>query len=224
LILVPKNWDTFQHYKDRNPPWVKLHKSLLDDRAFMSLPLACKALAPLLWLLASESKSGEFDASIEELEFRLRIPAKEIESGLKALINKGFFIVACDTLADASNPHTFAVPETEERQRTETEKETKTETRKLAPPEGVSIQVWDDFVKSRKAKFTQTALDGIQREANKAGWSLEDALRECCARGWRGFKADWVQQGQTAQDKKREVMSGLTRGLVSGGGNVKLLA
>ena len=26
-----KNWGEFQHYKKRNPPWIKLHKKLLDD-------------------------------------------------------------------------------------------------------------------------------------------------------------------------------------------------
>jgi hypothetical protein len=49
----------------------------------MSLPLASKAIAPLLWLLASESKDGQFDASYDELSFRLRITNKEVEEGLK---------------------------------------------------------------------------------------------------------------------------------------------
>jgi hypothetical protein len=65
----------------------------------------------------------------------------------------------------------------------------------IAPPDGVVESVWADFVelrKSKKAKLTQTALDGITREADKAGWTLENALRECCSRGWTGFKADWV--------------------------------
>ena len=193
MILTPKNWSSFQHYKDRNPPWVKLHKSLLDDRAFMALPLASKALAPLLWLLASESKDGSFDGSIEELEFRLRLPAKEIQSGLKSLIDKGFFVVASGVLADDSKLHTFAVPETE----TEIEAKTETDARKLAPPDGVSDSVWQDFLKLRKAKkapMTQTALQGIQKEADKAGWKLQDALSECLARGWQGFKADWVTE------------------------------
>jgi hypothetical protein len=90
MKLVPKNWTIFQHYKDRCPPWVKLHRELLNDKQFMCLPVASKALAPLLWLLASESKTGEFDGSIEELVFRLRFTAKEVESGLKPLIDKGF--------------------------------------------------------------------------------------------------------------------------------------
>ena len=27
-------WDRFQHYKKRNPPWVKLYSKLLDDDEF----------------------------------------------------------------------------------------------------------------------------------------------------------------------------------------------
>ena len=59
----------------------------------------------------------------------------------------------------------------------------------------VSETVAADFIelrKTKKAAITQTALDGIEREASKAGLSLEDVLRTCCERGWIGFKADWV--------------------------------
>jgi uncharacterized protein YdaU (DUF1376 family) len=67
-------------------------------------------------------------------------------------------------------------------------------------PQGVSEDVWRDFCQHRKsvrATVTQTALDGIDREAKKAGWSLEAALRECVVRGWRGFKAEWVKDKQS---------------------------
>lgn len=69
-------------------------------------------------------------------------------------------------------------------------------------PAGVLPDTWNDFVKQRKAKkasITETALKGIEREARKAGMSLNDALQEICARGWTGFKADWVQ---TDREKK----------------------
>ena len=62
-------------------------------------------------------------------------------------------------------------------------------------PEGVSESVWSDFLVIRKAKrapLTATALEGIEREASKAGMSLQQALQMCCARGWQGFKAEWV--------------------------------
>ena len=99
MILKPKNWEKFQHYKDRSPPWIKLHRELLIDRDYMMLPIASKALAPLLWLLASESKDGAFDASDDELIFRLHVTAKDLQ-GLRPLIDKGFFIVASAPLAD----------------------------------------------------------------------------------------------------------------------------
>lgn len=68
------------------------------------------------------------------------------------------------------------------------------------PPDGVSHSVWDDFVKQRQAKrasITYTAIQGIEREAKKAKMTLNDALQEICARGWTGFKAEWVGENKT---------------------------
>jgi hypothetical protein len=127
MILQPKNWAVFQHYKDRCPPWIKLHRDLLNDRVYMCLPLASKALAPLLWLLASESKDGTFDGSQDELVFRLHITPKEYSDGVKPLIDKGFFVIASGVLAERYQP---AIPETE------TETETKRETEYICPPSG----------------------------------------------------------------------------------------
>ena len=31
MALIPKNWSQFQHYKGRRPPWIKLHRALLDE-------------------------------------------------------------------------------------------------------------------------------------------------------------------------------------------------
>jgi hypothetical protein len=96
-------------------------------------------------------------------------------------------------------------------------------------PIDISESVWDDFIAIRnkvKKPFTETALKIIQREAQKAGFTLEQALETCCARGWQGFEAAWVQKdsdlSKTGQMNQR-VISGLTRGLIGGGGNVKLL-
>jgi len=63
-------------------------------------------------------------------------------------------------------------------------------------PVGVSVDVWQDFVKLRKAKkapVTDNVVKLIQKEADLAGWSLEQALAECSVRGWQSFKADWVK-------------------------------
>lgn len=67
-------------------------------------------------------------------------------------------------------------------------------------PKGISLQVWNDYLAVRKAKrspLTATALTAIEKEAGKAGWSLEKALSECVSRGWVGFKAEWVDKLST---------------------------
>jgi hypothetical protein len=148
MILRPKNWSKCQHYKDRNPPWIKLHRDLLNDRDFMCLPIASKAIAPLLWLLASESKTGEFNANVIELAFRLRMTEKEVNDGLNPLISKGFFVDASGVLAECLQ---VAIPETETE--TETERETKTKKSKsitLELPEWLPENIWNDFVELRK--------------------------------------------------------------------------
>ena len=107
MRLIPKHWREFQHYTDRRPPWIKLHRRLLDDRAYLALPCAARAIAPLLWLLASESEDGSFDADTDELAFRLRLPRKELQDGVNALVESRFLVAStplasCEQLAPES--------------------------------------------------------------------------------------------------------------------------
>lgn len=99
-LLHVKNWRKFQHYKGRTPPWIKLERALLDDFDFACLPLASKALAPMIWLLASESEGGEIRDDVSWIAFRLRWPESDVQEGLTPLIEKGFLIRASNALAD----------------------------------------------------------------------------------------------------------------------------
>ena len=99
MSITPKNWKEFQHYKDRSPAWIKLHRGLLDDYEFSRLPVASRALAPFLWLLASEYEGGEITASIPEIAFRFRMTENELRTAITPLIAKGFFS-ASNSLAD----------------------------------------------------------------------------------------------------------------------------
>ena len=212
-----KNWTKFQHFKDRKPPWVKLYRDLLDDIEWHELdPVAAKVLT-MLWLIASED-----DGNIPELKilsFRLRMPLKTT----KDCITKLNHWLEQDDINVISNGYQSDSLETE----TETERETKKEKEEDAPF-GVSIEVWNDFVKHRKAiktLVTENVINSIDKEAIKAGWTLEQALSEIVARGWRGFKAEWVKDKTLtpAATKKQEFISGLTRGLMGGDKNVKLI-
>lgn len=84
---------------------------------------------------------------------------------------------------------------------------------------GVDPQTANDFLQNRKkGKLTQTALNGIITEADKAGYSLERALALACKRGWQSFEAAWVLKDargspggyQTANDKAKTLADRLT--------------
>jgi hypothetical protein len=214
-----KNWTKFQHFKDRRPPWVKLYRDILDDLEWHELdPLAAKVLV-MLWLIASENDGRIPDN--KTLAFRLRLT----EVKTKEIIIKLSHWLEQDDINVISSGYQLDSTETETERETEVEKEKETKTK---APEGVSPEVWDSFVKQRKASravITTTVIKSIQKEADKAGWTLEQALSECAARGWRGFKADWVADKNLTKTGQRNanVLSGLTRGLLGGQSNVKLL-
>ena len=158
---------------------------------FQRLPVASKALAPMLWLLASESNDGVIHRSAEEIAFRLRMTEKEVLSAIKPLIDNGFFIDDSNMLPSSLQDATTEKRQSRDRDRVREETET---------PSGVSESVFRDYLevrKTKKAKWTETALKGLTKEAEKAGMSLQEAMELCCARGWVGFKAEWVKDQET---------------------------
>jgi uncharacterized protein YdaU (DUF1376 family) len=85
----------------------------------------------------------------------------------------------------------------------------------VSKPDDVDSQVWSDWLAHRKAKkapVTQTALDGIAREATKANITMQTALQTMCERGWAGFKAEWLQnvagKAATASARRSENFDG----------------
>lgn len=85
-----KNWEAFQHYRDRRPHWIKLHASTLTDFDFMHLPREPRGLLMQLWLLAAES-DGVVRYDRDWLAFRLNLPDFRLEE-LSPLFSVGFLL------------------------------------------------------------------------------------------------------------------------------------
>ena len=80
---------------------------------------------------------------------------------------------------------------------------------------GLPVDLLADFQKVRKAKragpLTDTALKGIQREADAAGLTLAEAVTACCELGWQSFNATWyANRNQSATRAKTSGQSGET--------------
>jgi len=101
-----RNWHRFQHYRDRNPPWIKLHYDLLSSRDWVMLDDAAKLLAVVCMLLASRNDGAVPD----DPEFIQRVSYLKKPVDLKPLIECGFLEVA-----DSDRKQMLADDTTEER-------------------------------------------------------------------------------------------------------------
>ena len=50
LWIVVPNWDKFQHYRDRNPPWIKLYTELAHKDEWLGLTLLERGLLVSIWI------------------------------------------------------------------------------------------------------------------------------------------------------------------------------
>lgn len=108
-----KNWRQFQHYRDRNPPWIKLHFAMLASEDWVSLDDTSRVLAIACMLIASRNEGVVPDnpAYIKRVAYLNKTP------NFKPLIECGFLEDASESkqmLADAR-------PEERQRQRRDRE-------------------------------------------------------------------------------------------------------
>lgn len=185
--ITVRNWSRFQHYKQRRPPWIKLHRELLDDYEYSRLPLASRALAPCLWLLASEADDGSFPDDIPLLTFRLRCTEAELLAALKPLIESGF--LSCSH--DASVLLASRKQETHPEKRRVEERNDNGNGKHIAPPVGVALAAsWSSEACSDwQGRFNGTAPGGI------IGKALKPLVT---AHGWPEVRTAWQNYlGQT---------------------------
>jgi hypothetical protein len=154
VFIKIKNWEKHQHYKNRRPPWIKLHVELLNDFHYICLQDASKLLLIHLWLLASQ-KENKVPANLQYLQKML--PVKVTGVTLKDLEKQGFIILckqdASDMLASCEQ---VAIVETETDKETEKNMSTYScsEQKSCSKPDRVKIQF----------SFKDNCFENIQEE------------------------------------------------------------
>lgn len=118
-------WSRYQHYKDRDPPWIKLHRDLLTSQTWVMLPDAGRALAVACMLVAAGTEN-RIPADPNYLKRRAYLNK---DPDFAALVEVGFLELVNDSndVADASKAEqtlafdTKCYSETEERREEERE-------------------------------------------------------------------------------------------------------
>lgn len=124
--IVIEHWERYQHYKDRNPPWIKAYTDLLDNPAYLDLTPNRRALLHGLWLMYARSgrELAENTAMIGS-----RLGQKVTSRDLEALNHAGFIrFSASSRLAACKRPRARS-RETEKR-----EEPTAPPTSPISPP------------------------------------------------------------------------------------------
>ena len=208
--LSVKNYERYQHYTQRRPPWVKLYWTLLDDEKFVRLSLANRGLYCHFILLASRY-ANHIPYDLDHIQMMLRLSEKP---DVTLLINAGFLLAS--RYKRASN--TLGLDEDDARplvQRTEDREQRTEEEQTIA----VFEQFWNAYPKRNGKRVgrqktlglflkltpedrpitIQAAINYSRSERVLSGYS-KDPERFLKDEFWR----DWVEPESSKTDHARE--------------------
>ena len=164
-----KNWRKFQHYTDRNPPWIKLHFEMLSSSDWVMLDDRSRVLAVACMLVASRNEG--------------RVPVDPAYLKRVAYLNKtpDFKpLIRCGFLESAS---TCKQTQAEFRPETETyTKETETET------EHTLFGSW--YLEYPRKESKQKAREAWSRVKNRP--TLDTLLTTLA---WQKKSEQWTKEG-----------------------------
>lgn len=191
MAIKIKNWEKFQHFKDRKPLWVKLYRDLLDDIEWHELdPLSAKTLVSL-WLLSSEN-DGELP-EIKGIAFRLRTT----ETTIKTTISKLSHWLIQDDINLISDGHQANIPHALAERREEIEKRRVSKRAQTIP---------DDFqLNENSLEYSKTrGLNGAELDSFKNWHLAKGTVYKDWQAAWRTWCDKAVEFGRSnkAQPKR----------------------
>ena len=97
-IIIPR-WKDFQHYKHRDPSWIKCYTRLLDDDDYLGLTATQRAVLHSLWMMYAKSgRKLPVNTSKLSRKCGLRVTKRTLE----ALNHAGFIRFGASTMLDQS--------------------------------------------------------------------------------------------------------------------------
>jgi hypothetical protein len=189
-----RNWEKFQHYKDRNPPWVKLYTSWPEDYEWSQWSDASKLLAVCILMLASRSGNRiPLDPKWMQQRFSLQRPPD-----LAPLIAVQFLEEiqelqtpeqnASTLLADCKHDASLRALAREEESREE-ERRDRGETEGAGAPglDAVAWERWRDYREQIRKPIKPVSMQAAQRELAGFGCDQSTVVERSIAAGWQGL-------------------------------------
>jgi len=180
-----KNWEVHQHYKDRSPPWIKLHRELLTSQTWVMLDDDKKALAVACMLLAAgtDNKIPLDPAYIQRVAYLKTTP------DLQPLFDCDFIEIIKENVVPLALASTTLASDTKRSSEESREEKSRADTaRKRKPPK---TPIPEDFkLTPERQSYAEKHLPQVDPIA------LMEYFRSTSkAKGWE--YVDWEQHWQT---------------------------
>jgi hypothetical protein len=221
MALRVKNWDRYQHYKDRCPPWIKLATDTFQNYEFSRLQDASKLLAICIWTLAARSKNGEVPDDLDYIKGVGVLGAMVKAENLQELVTKGFLQRDSELLAGCEQS-ACSEREGETEREAEQSSPRPSERSSRTPIPGLrfacdgKIPEWDVAAEDLVEWKTAFPSIDIEAECRKAlVWTKANPARRKTARGMPAFLVGWFGRTQNQGRNGQRPFGGANGGGVS---------
>jgi len=199
------NFEKFQHYKNRNPPWIKLYNTILDTYDFGNLKDQTKGHLILIWLLASRHDN--------QLPWDARWIGERIQSKSKVDLEEMQMAGFIEQVDDASNMLAQDASNMLPLEREERENIKKREIPPIVPPQGDDAfeQFWKEYPSPKSGQIKAREAWEKRRNDPRPAYRLPPLVvilaaldrfktSQRCADGFVCAPTVWLNQGRWNDD------------------------
>lgn len=200
-----KNWSKFQHYKERNPPWIKLHIEIFGSEDWVMLDDASRLLAIVCMVIAAKNDGYVPDNP----DYIMRISYLKRRPNLKPLIECGFLQNEQADASESKQEIALARPEKEAEAEAEAEKES-------SSPRALRAEFEEDFWQACPKKVGKDAAYRAYAKARKT-CDAEPLLTGMCRYAasrigqdvqFTAHPASWLNAGRWNDEQSPQALNG----------------
>jgi hypothetical protein len=212
-ILVVIEWTRFQHYKDRDPPWIKLYRDILTSEPWVVGTDLSRLVQIAITLLAARYQNKTpYRFDLIKKVTSLDCTEAQFKRAIAHLIDARFLTI--ETVQDASAVlaplYHSATPEGESEKRRE-ETETEGERAGARPPlvAELDAKAWETWIAYRSAlkkPLKAPSIEAAQRQLARFGARQQAVVEQSIGNGWQGlFELKTVNGAGKAHRKPKTV-------------------
>lgn len=194
--LSVKNWERFQHYKDRDPPWIKLYRDMLTSESWV-LGTDLSRVVQIASTLLAARYSNKIPYRFDLLERVMSLDCSEtaFKKAVDHLIAMGFLSIEVVTetekivVQDASTPLATCTSEGDQRRAEKRQSREEARALALATP-GLNKPVfekWEKYRSDMRKPLTPYSYEATAKTIAGVGDRQDELVQNSITNDWQGL-------------------------------------